>query len=232
MNNQIVNIEKQLKENINYLNNINTNCNHNYIILQVKIDKNNRNKNIRLFRQAKAYNFNCNFERDDIEVIIDEQIVSINYKNINGEFEYDKGSKNCEKSQFIAHNLNKCYEFYWNFSTLGIHTIKIKFKKKLYKMDFSNFDCSQIIDNSKMFDGCSSVVEINLGKLNFGLCNNFESMFSNCNNLQKLNVSFLNTENSTSFTKMFYKCFKLKEINVSKFKTLKYKDISNMFGNA
>lgn len=243
LNNQIVNIEKQLKENINYLNNINTNCNHNYIILQVKIDKNNRNKNIRLFRQAKTYNFNCNFERDDIEVIIDEQMVPINYKNINGDFEYDKESKNCEKSQYIAHNLNKCYEFYWNFSTLGIHTIKIKFKKKLlissqlfsncniiYKIDCSNFDCSQIIDSSKMFDGCSSVVEINLGKLNFGLSNNFESMFSNCNNLQKLDVSFLNTENSTSFTKMFYKCFKLKEINVSKFKTLKCKDISNMFG--
>lgn len=131
LNNQIVNIEKQLKENINYLNNINTNYNHNYIILQVEIDKNNKNKNIRLFRQAKIYNFNCNYERDDTEVIIDEQIVPINYKNINGEYKYDKESKNCEKLQYIAHNLNKCYEFYWNFSTLGIYIIKIKFKKKL-----------------------------------------------------------------------------------------------------
>ena len=70
INNQIIKIEKQLKENINYLNSINTNLKNNYIILQIKIDKNNINKDIRLLNQVKTYNYNYNFERDDIEVLM------------------------------------------------------------------------------------------------------------------------------------------------------------------
>ena len=51
-NKQIINLQKQLKENIDYLNEIKLNNNsHNFVILQVKIDENNLNKNIRLFNQ-------------------------------------------------------------------------------------------------------------------------------------------------------------------------------------
>jgi surface protein len=80
-----------------------------------------------------------------------------------------------------------------------------------------------------MFHGCSSVIEINLGKLDFSLSERFYGMFRDCFNLEKLDVSNLNTENSKSFSKMFLGCYKLKEINVSKFKTNKCKDIRQMF---
>ena len=47
INNQIINIQKQLKDNIDYLNNIKLNNNNdNYIILQVKIEENDINKEI------------------------------------------------------------------------------------------------------------------------------------------------------------------------------------------
>ena len=86
-------------------------------------------------------------------------------------------------------------KYYWNFTTTGIHTIKIIFKKKLlqlqcnslfykcrniYKIDCSNFDCSQIIDCSGMFSNCTSLIEINLGKLDFALSNDFSYMFCGC----------------------------------------------------
>ena len=60
-------------------------------------------KDIRLFNQVGIYKYYCNFERDDIETIIDNQIVNIKYKNrsIFGDFEYDEKSKNCELSQKI-----------------------------------------------------------------------------------------------------------------------------------
>ena len=139
-------IQKKLDENINYINDI-IPKNYNYIILQVKIDEKDLNKDIRLFNRVKS-NDNFNFERDDIKTIIDNQIVNIKFEN------------------------NK---FFWNFKTTGMHIIKIIFKKKLlqcdhlisncdniYKIDCSNFDCSQIIDCSYIFYYCSSLIEMNL----------------------------------------------------------------------
>ena len=212
INKQINILQKQLDENINNINDIKSN-NNNYIILQVKIDENDLNKDIRLFNQVRTYKYYCNFERDDIEVFINNQIVNIKYKNMNSDFKYDEKSKNCELAQKIEHNLNIEYEYYWNFTTTGIHTVKIIFKKKLlqcnylfshcyniYKIDCSNFDCSQIIDCSWMFSTgagkfTSSLIEINLGKLDFALSNDFSYMFYGCKNLEKLDVSYLNTNN-------------------------------------
>ena len=164
--NQINIIQKQLNDNVEFLNNIKLN-NDNYILLQVKIDEDDLNEDIRLFNQVGTYKYYFNFERDDIETIIDNQMVNIKYKKIWRNFEY-----------------------YWNFTTTGINNIKIIFKKKLlqcnhlfsrcdniYKIDCSNFDCSQIIDCSEMFRNCSSLKEINLGKLDFALSTDFSYMF-------------------------------------------------------
>ena len=85
------------------------------------------------------------------------------------------------------------------------------------------------VDCSSMFEDCSSLIEINLGKLDFGLSKDFRSMFSGCSNLEKLDVSYLNTENSKSFEYMFSFCSKLKEINVSNFKTKNCEYIISMF---
>jgi len=248
INKQIDIIQKQLNENINYLNELKSNNTNNYIILQIKIDEKDLNKDIRLFNQVRTYKYFCNFEKDDIEVIIDNQIVNIKYKNKYGDFKYNKKSKNCELAQQIEYNLNPRYEYYWNFTTRGMHTVKIIFKKKLlqcnylfgdctniYRIDCSNFDCSQIIDCSWMFGVnlfvSTSLIEINLGKLDFSLSNDFSDMFYGCKNLEKLDVSYLNTNNSKSFWNMFCECSKLKEINVSKFKALNCEDIRCMFCN-
>ena len=80
-----------------------------------------------------------------------------------------------------------------------------------------------------MFKDCSSIVEINLRKLDFASSKDFSSMFKGCSNLEKLDVSYLNTENSKSFKFMFYRCSKLKEINVSNFKTKNCEYIISMF---
>ena len=57
-----------------------------------------------------------------------------------------------------------------------------------------------------MFYECSSLIEINLGKLDFALSKDFSHMFRGCKNLEKLDVSYLNTNNSKSFRYMFYRC--------------------------
>ena len=245
INNQILLIQEQLKENIEYINNIKVNNNiynnrsfNNFIILKVKIDKNNLNKDIILFNQVSINKYFCNFEREDVEVIIDDKIAPPKFKN---RYNGSKCDDKSEKSEELEYNL-EVNGYYWNFSKIGIHTIKIIFKKKLlqcnelfygcnsiYKIDCSYFDCSQIIDCSKMFFDCSALIEINLGKLDFSFSKDFSWMFYRCENLEKLDVSYLNTHNSKSFSYMFDECSKLKEINISKFKTTNCENIANMF---
>ena len=202
INNQIVNIQKQLKDNLDYLNKIKLNNNNdNYIILQIKVDNGNDNG---FLNQVPTYKFFKNFERDDIEAIIDGKVVPIGWCSD----EYSKKNLSNLSANF-SYGLR-------NLHTPGIYTIKIIFKKKLlkcnklfagytniYNIDCSHFDCSQIIDCSSMFEGCSNVTEINLGKLDFALSQDFSSMFKNCSKLEKLDVSNLNTENSLSFSDMF-----------------------------
>ena len=247
INDQIMNLQKQLKDNMDYLNTIKLNNDINYIIFQVKIDEKDLNQEIRLFNQVSTYKYFSNFERDDIETIIDGQIVPIKFKIGIGDLnEYTENlqyfKNSCDNSSEISFYLSVEFYYFWKFTTPGIHNVKLIFKKKLlqcnklfyccdniYKIDCSNFNCSQITNCTSMFHGCSSVIEINLGKLDFSLSERFYGMFRDCFNLEKLDVSNLNTENSKSFSKMFLGCYKLKEINVSKFKTNKCKDIRQMF---
>ena len=204
----------------------------NNIMNKVKEELNNKenkiNNQIKIFQQQLNENINDinNIKSNNNNYIILQ--VKINEKDL--------------KYYIRLFNQVRTYKYYWKFKTKGAHSIKIIFKKKLlqcnklfyccdniYKIDCSNFDCSQIIDCSWMFWNCISLIEINLGKLDFSLSERFYGMFRDCFNLEKLDVSNLNTENSKSFSKMFLGCYKLKEINVSKFKTNKCKDIRQMF---
>ena len=233
INNQIDKMQQQLKNNISYVNSIkssnnninnfiNTNNNddnyneNNCIIFQVKIDKEDLNKDIMLFNQVRTMDFYYVFDEEQFRTIIDNKNVSIK-----------KGED---------------HKYYWNFTTTGIHTIKIIFKKKLsqckalfndckkiYKIDCSNFDCSQITDCSWMFCGCYSLTEINFGKLNFALSNDFQGMFCRCQNIEELDLSYFITNKSKSFCYMFSGCSKLKKINLSKFKTINCRNINYMF---
>ena len=241
INNEITSIQKQLKDNIEYFNDIKSNI-KNYILIEVKIDENNLNKDIRLLNQVSINNNFCNFEKDDIKIIIDDQIIPLKYKNYNKDSEYDDKPINHENSQELEYNSNIINEYYWNFSEIGKHTVEIIFKKKLlqgndlfkncdsiFQIDCSNFDCSEIINCANMFENCTSLIEINFGKIDFPLSKDFSYMFHNCQNLEKLDVSNFNTENSKSFKRMFSGCSKLKEINVSGFQTANCENIEKMF---
>jgi len=186
----------QIIENINEIKNIKQELikneakkgdilnNNNFILLKITINNDNINEKIRFLNQERTYKYFYNFERDDIEVIIDDQIIPIKYENRNGEFNSNKDSSKCSKR--LEYNLETKYYFYWTFEKAGIHIIKIIFKKKLSRcnnlfsgcnqiseIDCSNFDCSQIVDCSGMFKDCSKLIKLNLGNLTFALSSNF-----------------------------------------------------------
>ena len=229
---------KKITENINSLKNGDNNNN----FIEIKINVKEKSKKIKFIQQTKTYKYFYNFERDDIELLIDGEKASLlNFERYK-EFEEEEKSKNCYKAQKIEYNLENGFYFYLYFHTEGIHTIKIIFRKKLYNCDFLfhnckditeidllNFDCSQVISCESMFDGCISLKKINLGNLDFSLCENFKCMFNGCYNLENLDVSHFNTKNSSTFEKMFCKCKKLKNIDVYKFNSSRCEFINSMF---
>lgn len=235
-NNQLI---KDISNDVNSLKNNLNNNNQNYI--QMKIYSNEYEK-IKILQQNNAYKYLSNFERDDLELIIDGKNSSLDIFERTNEFKEEEKSKNCYKAQRIEYNLKTGFSFFVKFETKGFHTIQIFFKKKLYdcgflfnnckniyEIDLSNFDCSQVTSCESMFDGCVSLEKINLGKSDFSFCKSFKSMFNNCENLENIDVSFFNTKNSTSFEKMFCGCKKLAKIDVSKFDSSKCNSIFSMF---
>ena len=236
-NNQLI---KNISENLNSIKN-NTN-NDNYIEIKINIDNNKIGENIKIFQQSNLYKYLFNFEKNDIEVIVDGENTSIDIFERSKEFKEEEKSKDCYKAQKIEYNLETGYEYFLKFKNEGIHTIKIIFRRKLYdcsflfnnckniiEIDLSNFDCSQVISCESMFDGCISLKKLNLGKLDFSLCKNIKNMFNACENLENLDVSHFNTKNSVTFEQMFCGCKKLKNIDVSKFDSSKCESINSMF---
>jgi surface protein len=212
---------------------------NNYIELKIKSGKEQK---IQFINQCPTYKYFYNFERDDIEIIVDGESVSLDILERKEEFNYNKSSKECYTAQYLEYRLEKPFSFYRIFKTEGIHTIKIKFRKKLFncsrlflgcreiiEIDLSNLDCSQVTSCESMFDGCSSLKKLNLGTLDFSLSKNFAKMFQECRELEELDVSHFDTKNSESFERMFYDCRKLKKIDVSKFNSSKCSNIWEMF---
>ena len=196
----------------------------------------------KIIQQANTYKNFFNFERDDIELIVDGENVSLtDYERIES-FKKNEKSDNCYGAQNLKYELNTGFNYYFTDYSKEVKTIKIIFKKKLYNCDYlfngcktiieinmEHFDCSQVISCKSMFNGCDSLKKTNLGKLDFSLCKNFENMFNGCQNLENLDLTHLNTKNSTTFEGMFCDCKKLKIIDVSKFDSSHCTTIYSMF---
>ena len=60
---------------------------------------------------------------------INDETIPIKINNINSNYSYE---------------IDMIYEFYWNFSNVGIHNIKILFKKKLNNCKYLFHNCTNI----------------------------------------------------------------------------------------
>ena len=79
-----------------------------------------------------------------------------------------------------------------------------------------------------MFEGCSSLNNLNLSNFNTQNVTNMWYMFYGCSSLKNLNLSNFNTQNLTNINCMFNGCESLTNVNLSNFNTQKVHD-SNMF---
>ncbi len=89
-------------------------------------------------------------------------------------------------------------------------------------INFKKFYRNNITDMSYMFNGCSSLRELNLSNFNTNYVTNMSLIFFGCQSLKELNLSNFNTNNVTDMRYMFNRCSdKLKLKIKSKFKIFK-----------
>ena len=218
-------LEQKMKEYVQKI--INENKYNNYILLKVNIDENNVGSNIRLLKQYPIYSRKFNFEIDEIIMKINDETIPFRINNINSNYKYE---------------IDKVYEFYWNFEKQGDYTVTIIFKNNLstcydlfldcnniISIDLSHFDCSEVKSCYQMLSGCSALKKIEFGNLDFSLVTDFSYMFNNCYELEELNISNFNTKNAIYFNYMFNGCKKLKNVDISKFNTSSCQQIDYMF---
>ena len=83
------------------------------------------------------------------------------------------------------------------------------------------WDTSNIVNMSNMFDMCSSLKTLDLSHFDTSNVSDMSNMFSDCRSLTSLDVSNFDTSNVTDMSWMFYKCYSLPALDVSKFNTSK-----------
>ena len=165
-----------------------------------------------------------------------------NYKNKENDWKYENKKEIEDNIQIRINDEIKNFRYYYRFKKQGTYKIEYIFKnpltktnhmffgcKNIIKLDFSNFDTSQVTNMSNMFYNCNSLKKINLANFNTENVDNMSSMFSFCNSLLNLNLSFFNTQNVTDMSYMFHDCNSLTNLNLSNFNTQNVTNMSYMF---
>ena len=156
--------------------------NKNYILVEINIEGDNINKNIRILNSFEEYKRINEFddEEDDYKYENEEEIkenciIKINNKNIPFNYLY----KFKEKGKFKIE-----YSFKNNIKSLAYLFSGINL---LINIDLSNFNTQNVTNMSGMFSGCNSLTNIDLSNFNTQNVTNMSGMFSYCNSLIKLN---------------------------------------------
>ena len=123
------------------------------------------------------------------------------------------------------------YFLSYNFKTLGIHEIKIIFKKtptnmnKLFYLCFDlvsitfsdTFDTSKVQSMKYMFGKCTSLKHVDVSSFNTSLVGDFMALFEGCSELTSLDLSNFETTNAFILQSIFDSMKKLKYLDISSF---------------
>ena len=118
-----------------------------------------------------------------------------------------------------------------NLNTAIVTNMKSMFEgcSSLTELNLSSFNTSNVTSMNNMFNGCSSLTKLNLSSFNTTNVTNMRLMFKNCLSLASLDLSNFNTAKVTSMYSMFDACHALQSLEVSSFNTSNVTEMSYMF---
>ena len=97
------------------------------------------------------------------------------------------------------------------------------------KIEFINFDTSQVTSMYGMFYDCSSITSLNLNNFDTSNAKKMDAMFYSCISLESLDLSNFNTSSVNSLNSLFYNCLSLTSIDLSNFDTSLVAEMYFMF---
>jgi len=101
--------------------------------------------------------------------------------------------------------------------------------ESLLYLDLSSFDTSKVRDMSDMFNGCFSLTYLNLSSFDTSSVREMLQMFKNCMSLTYLNLIHFDTSNVWTMYAMFQGCKRLKTLNLTFFDVSKCQEFQFMF---
>ena len=177
-----------------------------------------------------------NYITAELDIKEDKQNIRIinSYEQSNRQNEYIEYEKENENEKEIIDNCKIRindelipFSYFHKFNKKGKYTILYIFKKNISKTNYmfdgcssltninlSNFNTQNVKDMSCMFYGCSSLTNINLSNFNTNNVKDMSHMFSGCSSLTNINLSNFNTNNVNNMCGMFDGCDKLKKNNI------------------
>ena len=221
--------------------------NNNEIIITIKIDKKDTNKDIYFLdnyenkdEEGNKYNYHGNLKELNK---LNADLYINNYKT-----EYKKYFRPEKEGEYnfklkFKNNLNDCsYMFagckniininFLSFSIKNIISMKYMFYEceNLKHINFFSFNTKNVINMENMFYNCKSLINIDLSSFDTNKVINMNGMFLGCYLLNELqDITKWNTENVTNMSDMFSYCSSLKKLDISKWNTKNVNNMSGMF---
>ena len=101
----------------------------------------------------------------------------------------------------------------------------------LISIDLSRLDTTSVTSFKNLFYGCKSLTSIDLSMLDVKQVEYLENMFYGCNSLQNINLNNWKLDSATDISFMFYDCNSLKYLDLSSFRPPSLKNMNNTFYN-
>ena len=101
--------------------------------------------------------------------------------------------------------------------------------ESLISLDLSNFNTEKVYDMKYMFNGCKNLVSLDISNFKTEWVSDMSYMFQNCNSLTSLNLSSFNTSNVENMKYMFAFCESLTSLELLNFETDQVTNMIYMF---
>lgn len=96
----------------------------------------------------------------------------------------------------------------------------------------TGFDTSQVLSMDYMFDGCISLLSLDVSRFNTAKVTTMAGMFDSCKSLTSLDLTSFDTSSVKSMYSMFASCTNLASVNLSSFDTTNVTNYGSMFSQA
>ena len=159
-----------------------------------------------------------------------QSIISSDYNNIPDKIIINEIEKEEISKSYNLESENNTIELIWDNPITDCSNM-FKDCSKIYEIDFTEFDASNIVKMNQLFRGCSSLKSVNLSNWNVQNNVDLSYLFYECTSLESIEMPHIENWKVTKMNHLVYNCKSLTSLNISNFDTSKVTKMDNVFYN-